>query len=212
MEDIGDVISKGLSQNGNNGDKESNEPINDKILICSFSNCGEQNVHKCRKCERPYCVMHSNKFSPNFCQDCFKNLSAIEEKFHRVFDDYDTKTNTLTVHKQTNTRYYMDGADWPFVQLWIHELSDDELRTWWIFHHSVMKSIEAENEVRKVRKAKHERENPTIRLVSSTQKKGNTTTKVTKAVDTPEQLRTKLKKQGLPDAVVEMMIKTMLGT
>lgn len=200
----GDVSGKVSSEGSNQTES------NDQILICSF-NCSEQNVHKCRKCERPFCVMHSNKFSPNFCQDCFKNLSAVEEKFHRTFDDYDTKTDKLTIHKQTNTRYYMDGADWPFVQLWIHELSDEELRTWWIFHYSIMKSIEAENEVRKVRKAKHERENPSVKFVSSVQKKSNSTTKVTKAVDTPDQLRAKLKKQGLPDTVIDMMIKTMAG-
>lgn len=196
-------------------DKNQSKDINvdnisdDKVLICSFDQCSEQNVHKCRKCERPFCVMHSNKFSPNFCQECFKNLNAVEEKFHRIFDDYDTKTQKLIVTKETHTRYYMDGMDWPFVQLWIHELSDDDLRTWWIFHHSIMKSIEAENEVRKIKKAKKLREEPTPKFVTTVKTKKDTTVKTTKPLDSEEDVRAKLKKQGLPQMVIDLMIDTM---
>jgi|SRR5215831_1467494 len=189
----------------------SQDVTSEVLLVCSFDNCTEENVHKCKKCDRAFCVMHANIFSPNFCQDCFKGLSSVEEKFHRVFDDYDTKTQKVVTIKQTNTRYYMDGPDWPFLNIWIHQLSEEQLRTLWIFHHSVMRLIEAENEVRKVRKAKKLREeqlaNP---VMTTTTVKKDRTVKVTKAVDSAEDVRKKLKKQGLPDAVIEQMVK-MLG-
>ena len=48
-----------------------------KIITCAFDRCAEMDVHYCRKCERPYCIMHSNRFSPNFCKECFANLACI---------------------------------------------------------------------------------------------------------------------------------------
>jgi len=48
----------------------------------------------------------------------------------------------------------MDGYGLAFLGLWINRLSDDELRAWWIFHFSIMKLIEVENETRKVKKAR----------------------------------------------------------
>lgn len=178
------------------------------LLYCSFQPCiEEENLHKCRKCERLYCVMHSNLFSPNFCQECFKNLQAIESKFTRTFDDY-TNTGQLHVRKETQTRYYMDGMDWPFLGLWINRLSDEELRTWWIFHYSIMKLIEAENETRKVSKARKLREQG-IGLVTGTKKLATGTVKTTKMPDTAEDVRKKLKKQGIPDNIIDMMVATM---
>lgn len=183
-----------------------------KLATCSFDNCTEEQVTKCRKCDRLFCVMHSNKFSPNFCQSCFTNLAAIEEKFNRVFEDYDTKTDTVQIRKETHSKYYMDGMDWPFLGLWINKLSDDELRSWWIFHFSVMKLIEAENETRKVRKNQKLREQG-IGLITGVKTKTTTTVTrtTTKMSDTPEQVRAKLKKQGVPDNIIDMMIAQMKG-
>jgi hypothetical protein len=181
------------------------------VLTCSFTPCTEENVHTCRKCNRTYCVMHSNNFSPNFCQACFRNLQAIETKFNRVFEDYDTKTSTITIRRETHAKYYMDGMDWPFLGLWINRLTDDELRAWWIFHHSIMKLIEVENETRKIKKAKKLREQSIAigGLVSKTTKTTSGTVRVIKTADTAEDVRKKLKKQGIPDTIIESMIKAM---
>jgi|SRR5579859_229510 len=188
------------------------EQANDKVLAdqveniitCAFDRCSEMDVHNCKKCGRPYCIMHSNRFSPNFCKECFTNLACIESKFTRTFEDYDEETDKTIVTRESCTKFYMDGPDWPFLTAWIDSLSDSELRTIWNFHFFVMKTIEAENEVRKIKKAKKLREMPTP--VST-----KTTVKLTKTVQvtTADDLRKKFKKQGLPDAIIDQMILAM---
>jgi hypothetical protein len=68
-----------------------------------------------------------------------------------------------------------------------------------------MKTIEAENEVRKIKKYKKLREMPSpIKVIKSANK-------ITKTVQvtTSEELRKKFKKQGLPDAIIDQMIAAM---
>ena len=176
-----------------------------KIITCAFDRCTEMDVHYCRKCERPYCIMHSNRFSPNFCKECFANLACIESKFTRTFEDFDEKTDKLIITKQSCVKYYMDGPDWPFLTAWIDGLNDHELKTIWNFHFFVMKTIESENEVRKIKKYKKLREMPSpVKVLKSANK-------ITKTIQitTSEELRKKFKKQGLPDAIIEQMILAM---
>lgn len=189
----------------NKKEKEEKEvKIYSNINICKFNNCSEQNVKNCKKCGRAYCIMHANRYSPNFCKECFTNLSVVESKFLRTFEDFDTDTDKLIVTKESCTKYYMDGPDWPFINTWIDSLTDDELKSLWNFHFFIMKTIEAENETRKIQKYKKLREQPTPKLISQVTKKT-----VTKIADTEEDIRKKLKKQGLPDIIIEQMIKAM---
>ena len=176
-----------------------------KIITCAFDRCSEMDIHYCRKCERPYCIMHSNRFSPNFCKECFANLACIESKFTRTFEDFDEKTDKLIITKQSCAQYYMDGPDWPFLTAWIDGLNEHELKTIWNFHFFVMKTIEAENEVRKIKKYKKLREMPTPAKVSKSANKITKTVQIT----TSEELRKKFKKQGLPDAIIDQMIAAM---
>jgi hypothetical protein len=188
------------------------EDLENKVeaIICSF-NCSEQNIQRCRKCNRPFCVMHASRFSPNFCQDCFKNVSIVEDKFSRTFDDYDVKNDKVVIRKESCTRWYIDGPDWPFLNLWIDNLSDDELRIIWNFHFFVMKTIEAENETRKIEKYRKLREAPVPRLMSQTIKTGKGLRKVTsqKTPETPEEMRKRLTKMNLPANVIDMMVAQM---
>jgi hypothetical protein len=173
-----------------------------KIITCAFDRCTEMEVHYCHKCERPYCIMHSNRFSPNFCKECFANLACIESKFTRTFEDFDAKTDRLVITKQSCAKYYMDGPDWPFLTLWIDSLNNHELKTIWNFHFFVMKTIEAENEVRKIKKYKKLREMPSpVKVIKSANK-------ITKTIQvtTTEELKKKFKKQGLPDDIIEQMV------
>src|ERR1700687_3576695 len=103
----------------NNGvlSNDSNLPVEESshmIIVCAFSNCSEQITVRCRKCNRPFCIMHANRFSPNFCKECFANLAVMEGKFVRTFEDYDTKNEKLVITKESCTKYQMDGPDWPF--------------------------------------------------------------------------------------------------
>lgn len=181
----------------------------DKLLICFFD-CTEQNVKLCRKCNRPFCIMHSNTFTPNFCKDCFKDLAIIEQQFKRTFDHVSDNGQKRTVVEE-RTRYYMDGPDWPFITPWIHTLDDVQLKTLWVFHHSIMRLIEVENETRRIEYNRKQRESqPSTRLITqSTTSSSGGKTRVTKTADTPDDVRKRLKKQGIPEAIIETMIKAM---
>lgn len=183
------------------------EITTDSLITCKFDNCTELDIVYCRKCNRPFCIMHSNRFSPNFCKECFSNLASIEDKFTRTFEDYDSKSDKVTITRESCTRYYMDGPDWPFLQVWIDSLDDNQLKAIWNFHFFVMKTIEAENEVRKIKKLKVLRETPVPRIQKATKIKSVITKTV--QIDTAEDLRKKFKKQGLPDAIIEQMITAM---
>jgi hypothetical protein len=182
-------------------------PTSESIIICAF-NCTEQNVKHCRKCQRPFCIMHCNTFSPNFCKECFKDLAVISDKFKRTFD-YIGDNGQLYIRTEERVRYYLDGMDWPFVTPWIHDLSDDELKSLWVFHHYIMKLIETENDTRNIEKARKLREGPVPRLISSTTVKSTRVTKPS-VPETPESMRARLKKLGIPDVTIDAMIKAMI--
>src|SRR5580698_9908419 len=101
----------------------STEPTIEKIDLCAFD-CSEQNVQRCRKCNRPFCIMHANHISPNLCKDCFKDIAVISSKFKRTFDEV-SSNGQLHVRTEERIRYYLDGPDWPFVTPWIVGLTDD---------------------------------------------------------------------------------------
>lgn len=176
-----------------------------EIITCSF-NCSEQEVKRCRKCNRPYCILHTSRISPNFCKECFSQLEVIENKFSRTFDDYDVKKDQVILRKETCNRWYMDGPDWPFLNLWIDGLTDEELKMLWNFHYFIMKTIEHENDVRKIEKNRQLQSYKVPRLVSQT-----TTKKVAKVQtpETPEQLKTKWLKLGIPQATIDQMLQAM---
>ncbi len=180
---------------------------NDIITICTF-NCSEQNVKKCRKCNRPFCIMHANHLSPNFCKDCFKNLAIVADKFKRTFD-YISDNGQLYVKTEERTRYYLDGPDWPFVTPWIDSLSDDELKIMWVFHHYIMKLIESENDTRNIERSRKLREIPTAKLITGQVTKSRTVTKVQQP-ETEESLRAKLSKlPGMTKETIDAMIQAM---
>jgi hypothetical protein len=176
----------------------------DTVTICAFD-CSEQNVKRCRKCNRPFCIMHSNHFSPNFCKDCFKELAIIEDKFKRTFDEIGNN-GQLRHRVEERTRYYLDGPDWPFLTPWIDSLSDDELKIMWVFHHYIMKLIETENDTRKIEKYRHLASTPVPKLVTTT--KTRSVTKVTQT-ETPETLEAKWRKLGIDENTITVMIDAL---
>lgn len=184
----------------------SSEEAIDQLIVCAFD-CTEQNVKRCRKCNRSFCIMHCNHFSPNFCKDCFKDLSIVADKFKRTFD-YIGDNGQLFVHTEQRIRYYMDGMDWPFVTPWIDGLSDEELKIIWVFHHYIMRLIETENDTRNVERNRKLREHVVPKLITGTTTKTRSVTKMAQP-DTPETLKAKWLKQGLPLATVEIMLKAM---
>lgn len=174
--------------------------------ICYF-NCSahDEQVIQCKKCQRYYCIIHASKFSPNFCQDCFKNLSLIVDKFEKRTEDYNPQTDTVNVRKESCTRLRFDGPDWIFYTAWIDKLSDDDMKTVHEFHFFILKMIEHDNEVRKINHAKKLRDTPLPKGSLQTQ-----TTKTTKTTKTakPVDLRAMLKKMNprITDAQLDAMV------
>lgn len=183
---------------------ETDTLLSDSITICAFD-CSEQNVSKCRKCNRPFCIMHCNHFSPNFCKDCFKDLSIIANKFKRTFDHI-AENGQLYVQTEERIRYYLDGPDWPFVTPWIDSLSDDELKSIWVFHHYIMRLIEVENDTRRVEKTRQLANTVVPRLITTT--KSRSVTKV-QTPKTPEQMKAEWLKLGIPEATITAMLAAL---
>lgn len=185
------------------------ETLTEPLIICAFD-CTEQDVKKCRKCNRPFCIIHCNNFSPNFCKDCFKDITVVADKFKRTFDHI-ADNGQMYVKVEERLRYYLDGVDWPFVMPWINSLSDDDLKIVWVFHHSIMRMIEVENDTRNIEKNRVLRETRVPRLMTVAGTGSSATKRVTKIIqpETPEQLRAKFTKMGLPANVIDQMIAAM---
>lgn len=178
------------------GDEIAAAPI--ILITCAF--CTKEDVQKCLKCQRFFCPTHSCRVSPNFCQDCFKNLSVIIDKFTRTIEDYDHTTDSMVVKKESCTQLRLDGPDYVFYTKWINQLNDDELRSVFEFHYFITKLIEHENETRIIAKNKKKRETPyPISVTKTTETK---TTKTTQQKD----LRSELRKLKVPEAVIDAMI------
>lgn len=173
------------------------------LIVCAF--CTKEDVKKCLKCNRNFCPEHSARISPNFCQDCFKNLSVIIDKFTRTIEDYDHTTDSMVVKKDSCMQLRLDGPDYVFYTRWINQLNDDELRNVFEFHYFIVKLIEHENETRIITKNKKLRDAPSPLSITKT-----TETKTTKTT-TQKDMRTELRKLKLPDAVIEAMIKAAQG-
>ena len=173
------------------------------LIVCAF--CTKEDVKKCQRCERSFCTEHAARFSPNFCQECFKNLAVVVDKFVRTSEDYDQTTDKLTTRRESCARIQIDGPDYVFYTKWINNLNDEELLSIFEFHYFIVKLIEHENEVRKINRNKRNREMP-LPLATTTVTETRSV-KQTKAKD----MRTELRKLGLPEATIELMVKAAQG-
>lgn len=120
------------------------------LRICNY--CATQDsLKECIRCGKLYCFMHSATFSPNFCQDCFKNFGAVWDKFIRTTTEYDPVSNSVYHLTKSSDRVRMDGPDYVFYTRWINKISDDDLEQVYEFHYFILKLIEHENEIRKIK-------------------------------------------------------------
>jgi hypothetical protein len=180
------------------------DPVEKKLNTCVFL-CNEEITINCLKCKRPFCINHASRFSPNFCQDCFKALSLIVDKFERRVEDYDAVTDSVITRKETCKRLRLDGPDWVFYTAWIHKLTDEELQVVFEFHYFVVKLIETENEQRKIKNRTKLQGMPLPMGVSTT------TETRTKRVAKPKDPLTELKRMfpGKSEAFYTQMLTTM---
>lgn len=182
--------------------KEKETPVLAPTLVtCSF--CTKEQIRNCRQCKRPFCTDHSHRFSPDFCQDCFKNLSVIADRFTRTTEEYDHQRDEMVTRRESCDRLRLDGPDYPFLTMWIDKLTDEELKSVYEFHYFIVKIIEHDNEIRKIGKQKRLRETP-VQITKTTE------TRVRKEAK-PKDLGAELKKLGLPQAVIDAMIAASKG-
>lgn len=176
------------------------------LLMCSFD-CSSEETKECIKCKRLFCYVHASRVSPNICQDCFKSFSLIVDKFERRVEDYDEHNNSVLTRKESCKRLRFDGPDWVFYTGWIDTLTDDEMQIVWEFHFFIMKLIEHDNEVRKIKHAAKIRNSGISMGVSVT----TTTEKRTKKEAKPKDPRKELRKMfpKLTDEAFEKMWQLM---
>lgn len=168
------------------------------LVICKY--CISEDVKVCIKCKSFFCSIHAARFSPNFCRDCLVNLTAVWEKFSKTTTEYDPVEDTLNTITSGAKRLHIDGADWVFYCAWIDTLSDEELEMVYEFHYFVLKIIEHDNEIRKIKKAR--------KLAAAPTPIGITTTKETrvKRVAEAKDMQAELEKLKLPEAIIRSML------
>ncbi len=177
------------------------ETIIKHCKYCSPSD-NNDNLQTCAKCGSTYCSSHTAKFSPRFCKDCFSNISVIVDKYTRIKDDYDEVNDVVVSNKSSCTRIRLDGPDWVFYTQWVSQLNDDELRSVYEFHYFIVKLIEHDNDIRKVKKQDKLRNTKITPMSISTVKE----TKV-KRETKPKDMQKELEKMGLPVATIKIMLQ-----
>lgn len=167
------------------------------LLVCKY--CLSEQVRECLKCKSRYCVLHAAKFSPNFCKECLPNLSAITNTIMSTSTEYDMLDNELILKTVKHESLRLDGASWIFYSTWIENLNEEDWLEIYQFHYFILKMMEYENEVRKVKKARRAASAP----LSVSMTKQSTTKKVVQAVD----MQAKLEKLGIPTATIKAMLQ-----
>lgn len=123
------------------------------FVTCAF--CTENNTHNCIKCQKPYCMNHCSKISPQLCQDCFLAVSVIIDDYLKEDKEevYDEATDTVTteVHRRKCKRVRLDGPDYVWYNVFIQKATDAELAPMIEFHKFMVSRMENEKATRIIR-------------------------------------------------------------
>lgn len=172
----------------------SNDNALPLTVTCVF--CGDNNVKTCIKCRRPYCILHASRISPQLCEDCFKTVSVVIDKYTKVSEDYDTATDSIVERKSSCRRIRLDGPDYVWYSVAIQQSSDVELAGVLEFHKFMVSLIESLKTQREVIKNKLVRE------------EGDKNPHLTKEVTTRTKTTKKIKQQKSPrDILIASGIK-----
>lgn len=167
------------------------------IPTCKF--CLSEHVKLCLMCQSRFCVLHAAKFSPNFCKDCLSNLSAIIGTMSQTGTEYDMLDEELVIKVTQYKTLQLDGPDWIFYRQWIENLREEDWLEIYQFHYFVLKFMEYQNEVRKVKRAKRIASAPlSVKMV-----KQATTQKVVAPID----MQTQFEKMKIPTATIKAMLQ-----
>lgn len=172
------------------------------LPTCKY--CLNENVKLCLKCKSRYCSIHAAKFSPNFCKDCLTSLSVILDTISRTSTEYDLIDDALITKSVQSKTLQLDGPDWIFYSAWIENLPETDWLEIYQFHYFVLKMMEYENEVRKVKQARRVASAPlAVRMTKESKTKKEVTqvdmqTKLEKIGIAPDVIKTMLQAAGIP--------------
>lgn len=166
------------------------------VFTCKF--CLNEHVKICLSCQSRYCAIHAAKFSPNFCKDCLSNLSAITSRVPRTSTEYDLLDDKLIIRTVESRTLQLDGPDWIFYNQWISDIKEEDWLEVYQFHFLVLKMMERDNELRKVKKAR--------RIAAATPIKLTPEAK-TKKPPTAAEMQLSFEKMNIPSAVIKAMMQ-----
>lgn len=118
----------------------------------------------------------------------------------RTSTEYDMLDDELVMKVSQSKTLQLDGPDWIFYRTWIENLREEDWLEIYQFHYFVLKFMEYQNEVRKVKRAKRIAAAP----LSVKMTKDSKTKKVVAAVD----MQTKFEQMGLSEVVIRAMLAT----
>lgn len=177
-------------------------------ITCAFCVDGAESnpeVKACMKCTKPFCAEHASRISPNFCKDCFAELAVVIDKYTKVEEEYDEKSDSVVTHKQSCRRIRLDGPDFVWYSIAITLLTDEELKQVLEFHRYMVTLIESTSMIRTVKASQALAGQKQTRTITT-----STTTEVkkTRKVKTQKSLRDVLIASGITDpATLDSMLK-----
>ena len=163
------------------------------------------NTKTCIKCKRPFCPQHSSKISPNACHTCFSEFAVVVEKYTRINEEYNEKTDSVVSHTSTSRRIRLDGPDYVWYSTAIQQLTDAEMAAMFQFHRFMVSLLEHTTTVRLVRKTQELAGQRSTKNIQTT-----TTTEVrkTRKVKQQKSLREILIASGIPEGpLLDTMLK-----
>lgn len=170
-----------------------------EVAIPTCKYCLNEQTKTCLMCQSHYCVLHSAKFSPNFCKDCLTNLSVIMDTISRTSTEYDMLDDELVTKVIQSKTLQLDGPDWIFYRTWIDNLSEENWLEVYQLHYFVLKYMEYQNEVRKIKRARRIAQAP----LSVKMTKEAKTKKVVATVD----MQAQFEKMNIPVATIKAMLQ-----
>lgn len=150
------------------------------ISTCVF--CEDDNTHKCIKCQRYYCILHTSRISPQLCQDCFVAVSVLIDEFTKVTEEYDEETDGVITHKSSCKRIRMDGPDYVWYAVAVQQATEQELGAILEFHKFMVSLVESLVTTKRVSKLDQLRnEKPVLSTTTSTRTKQRKTVRQQKS-------------------------------
>jgi hypothetical protein len=171
------------------------------VQLTSCAYCTNNNVKTCIKCQKVFCSEHASHISPQFCKDCFSQVTVLIDKYTRTTEEYDEINDSVETHKTSARRIRLDGPDYVWYSAAIQLLTDDEIVTQLQFHKFMVSLLEHLDTVRTVKKSQELAKQKVPLSVRTT-----TETRQKKTVQ-KKSMRDILKASGVSGDLLEQMLK-----